>query len=1448
MGSDHQESASPTKPASTAVLKPASEPRRLNTRALILMLLIVGVSVPGVIALRYWQTSAQRSSLLKQAREFWTKKDPARALTYLNRYLEQVPQSADGLGLKAEILSETVVTPEQASAALAVNDQAIRALGTSANLPMKRRSVELNLRTGKYQTAITQAREILGESVNGTPGKDEPGDSKTHRLLALAMYLSDKTGQDQANSKEVIRQLELATVADPNDIATALDLSQVYSTRSGLPKAQALAKSDEILQRIVTTHPKSVEVRLTRFKLFMDNDLLDRALSDAKASVEIAPENIQCRLALSEVLRVSGNHLGAMAQIDAIPVTERDRPEVRLARGLAEMTSNKMDRAVEEWRQGLVKSGGTDGETTWRLAFVLLNLGRVSEAEPLIEQFKRLSGSAEASPEALFLDSVKEMRQGRFDESVLKMESIRDKLSPALISQANYMLGQCYQAKGNSAQAIESYRRSTKSSNRWPAPWLALAEQAIGSGNINIAITELTQGLTAMPGDQTLMLAQARLAWRVQVMKPVSQRDYTNVDKMIRRLEEINPNANGLALFKAEYLSVRGNLQQAIESLTASAKKQPDNMTVWISLANGLVRAGKFKEARDAINQAKKNVGDKADLRLTMSKIASAQGDENLARSALSDQIGKIPSGDQALVYKALGDLLIRQRDTTGATEAYESWAKLQSKDPAPAMALLQVALSGTDEALIRRRVDALKGLDAKDVNWRLARIQELLRMPLEDQQNTDKITARLNEALTFANTIIDSGTSQAQGLVLRAAVQERRGKVDEATADLRRAIDLEGGTPALRPLCQLLARVGKFAEIEQLRAKLQSLPANIDQMVAEIAVQTGKADVAKTIADRIMEANPEDLSNHIWYARIQSSMGQSVIAEESLRKYAERRGTEASPWIALLVYQTQKLNREGASATLKVIRERVKSDKADLMLAQAYDVAGLTTEADTHYKNALRLFPEDSVTSQTALTFYTKIGQRSEMENILRATLKQNPNLNWAKRRLALSLSERISDENAWNEAFQLVSTGSENENSNDPIQDRLVRAIVLARSVDIKRREMAVADLEKLIPTLSDPTMAHEVLARIYSDDPSKLQLARTHAEASTINGTGSMELSEFCVDLAMRLKDIPMAEKYLSRMNRIDPGSLRVVKLKARVLSANGKSQESANLILQQLERLKIASNLDPQRETETITLARSLTQQMVLMGPFDQVEPSLRRVIALWPRLSHLLSPSLASLGRDEEAVAMLNQGADKGDLKESALTAVSLAGIRPPKPLIVKSADQIITRALEKSPNQMDLMQALAFLKHSQGNYQAEVLIYDKIRDSNTKDFRYLNNQAWTLAENLHQYDNALKVINLAIAKSGRRPAFLDTRGVILTRMGRYADAIADLEAARDAGDIIVDGQPMAAIQFHLARAYLLSKDLPNSKKAFETGLKLGLDQNLVEPSELDDYRKLTASL
>ncbi|MFM8725721.1 MAG: tetratricopeptide repeat protein, partial [Planctomycetaceae bacterium] len=127
------------------------------------------------------------------------------------------------------------------------------------------------------------------------------------------------------------------------------------------------------------------------------------------------------------------------------------------------------------------------------------------------------------------------------------------------------------------------------------------------------------------------------------------------------------------------------------------------------------------------------------------------------------------------------------------------------------------------------------------------------------------------------------------------------------------------------------------------------------------------------------------------------------------------------------------------------------------------------------------------------------------------------------------------------------------------------------------------------------------------------------------------------------------------------------------------------------------------------------------------------------------------------------------------------------------------------------------------------------------------DVRFLNNLAWTMAENLQRYDDGLKVIDEAIGRIGKRPAFLDTRGVIYTRMGRYKDAIADLEAAREASTLISDGQPIGAIHFHLARAYLLNGQADKAKEMITAGKALGLNDGQLEPTEMDDYRKLTAS-
>ncbi len=1440
------------KPAPGVVPPPSARSRksarRVNFRALIVLAVIFLVAIPGLIGLRYWQTNAQRSSLLKQAKTFKEEKDPQRALTYVNRYLEQVPDSSDGLSLKADLLALTAVTPDQVNDALLVNDQAMRALGKNAPLEMKRRAVELNIKAQKFQTAATLAREILGEAVNAQPGRDKYGDPQTHRLLALALYAADMQVKDPLVTKDVIRHLELAWQADPQDIAIALDLSQVYTTRSAT-REEGRRRSFEVLDKIVQSHPESVDVRLARFRLFVENDDFDKALADAKEAVRVSPDDYRTRLAYADALRLMGDNAAALEQIDAIPEKDRARADVRLSRGLAEMTGNKLDRAVQEWRQGLVESGGTDLETTWQLAFVLLNQGQLEEAGPLIEQFKRLTGAAETSPEATFLDAVRDLRRGRFDESITAFETIRSKLNPVLLPQANFMLGQAYQAKGQSVQAADAYRRAAKETTRWPTPWLALAEIAAGTGNLQGALGEINQGLTAMPGDPVLSMALLRLLWRNELTKPNSQRDYSGVERIIRQMDEKFPRMTELTQFKAEYVAVRGNFQEALDNIAQAAAKDPSNQTLWITWANGLARSGQFPQALDTLKKLKEKVGDKAVIRLVTSQIAAAQGDEKLARDVLSDQVETLPEIERVRVYRALGDLLLKERDLGGATKAYEAWQKIKPDDPSAALSLVQVALSGTDEALIRRRVDALKGMDTKDVNWRLARIQELLRVPPDDVQKPERIEARLNEALTFANFIIESGSSQAQGLILRAAVQERRGKLDEAVTDLRKALEMEGGSAALRPLCQSLARQGRFGDIDQLRVRIQPLPQAVDQMICDIAMQTGKAEIARTNADRIAESNPEDIVTQVWYARTLSKLGQNAAAEESLRKYAERRGQEPSPWIALLIMQTQNKNKPGVEQTLRQIREKVKSERPDLMLAQAYEVAGLPAEAEEYYGKAIKLFPDDTRTSQAAIEFYTRYGRKLEAETQLREMLKRNPNLNWAKRRLALSLSDRVGDEVAWKEAYDLISTTSQpgqGASEDEPINDRLVRAIVLARGAEIKRRDAAIAELERLIPTLASPTLAHEVLARIYSDDYTKLKQALYHAETAATQSPNSASLAEFCVELAMRAKDIPMAEKHLARLDLMDPGSLRVAALKARVMAGSGKDQEAAALMLRQVERLKAAAQLDPLREVDTVNTVRRVLRDMVVLGPFDKIEPSLRRVVTLWPRLSHVLAPSLASLGRTDEAVAALKQGAESGDWTEATLAAVGLATRKPPEPKLVAIADELIGKSLEKLPNQTDILQAQAYLRHFQGKYEDEIAIYQKIREINPRDIRYLNNMAWTLAENLKKYDEAMKIIDEAIGRIGRRPSFLDTRGVILTRMGRHSEAITDLEAALQAATIISDGQPLSSIYFHLARAYLLNDQPDKAKTYFEAGKSVGLKAEQLESTEQEDFRKLLA--
>jgi tetratricopeptide (TPR) repeat protein len=78
---------------------------------------------------------------------------------------------------------------------------------------------------------------------------------------------------------------------------------------------------------------------------------------------------------------------------------------------------------------------------------------------------------------------------------------------------------------------------------------------------------------------------------------------------------------------------------------------------------------------------------------------------------------------------------------------------------------------------------------------------------------------------------------------------------------------------------------------------------------------------------------------------------------------------------------------------------------------------------------------------------------------------------------------------------------------------------------------------------------------------------------------------------------------------------------------------------------------------------------------------------------------------------------------------------------------------------------------------------------------------------------------------------------LDTRGVILTRLGKFDQAIADLEASAKAA-------PSAVTYYHLARAYYKAGRKPEFQKNRDLAKEKGLTASQLQPNEQAEMEKL----
>ena len=644
----------------------APKNRRLNLRNALFLMVVVVVIVPGLLGLKSYRERKGRSLLLEEARRRIERKQSHLALGYLSRYLDLNPDDLDALDLKAKLLAEGVENEVQALGAIQVHNQV---LGRDpSRQETRRRLIKLTLNVrGQAPAAEALARDLI---------QRDGGDPKAHRLLAHALELIAADGNAKALA-EAAREHRHAERIDPGDLEGAERLAFLYAERFNDP-GKALQVLDQLIQSAQESPRKLAEARRIRSRYFLARNQPDRAAAEIDQAVLADPSNAAVRLAAAEAAIRRGEVETARQHLGKVPPSARNDLQVKLVEGLIELQAERPDDAIQSWRSGLLLTGGHDIDLTWRLAHILLELGRTREAEPLLSQYRRLVGGDEPGPRYHYLRGFALLKMNRFAEAVTELEGIRFHIDSSLLPHLYYLLGQCHEAAPRPAEGtrcLSPVGRCLATLERTVAGDRALQVNDYPAEAINT----LERGLALVPGDAAMLAALAKIHWRQQVQLPHERRSWIEFERVMAQARTRIPNSVELALVQADYLMAIGKADDALALLQSATRLSPKSVLLWLARANGLSRIGKPASALEVLDQATAACGDNAELLVTRASNMIGQGHAKSARLLLRAGLERIPSDQKPLLLKAEGELAASQDDQAVRMRAYTAWARLQS-------------------------------------------------------------------------------------------------------------------------------------------------------------------------------------------------------------------------------------------------------------------------------------------------------------------------------------------------------------------------------------------------------------------------------------------------------------------------------------------------------------------------------------------------------------------------------------------------------------------------------------------------------------------------------------------------------------------------------------------------------------------------------------------------
>jgi tetratricopeptide (TPR) repeat protein len=1079
------------------------------------------------------------------------------------------------------------------------------------------------------------------------------------------------------------------------------------------------------------------------------------------------------------------------------------------------------EEGILDWQQGLQMTGGTDDELIWRLAYTYLQKNELTMARRYVARYREIVGE-QAGPRLALLEAELDLRSGLPARARDRMERLRNQVDdetqkvPFLLT-----LGHAYEQLWEHENALQVYHQASEISPEEQDPRMAAVQVRIRQQKFAEARAEVERGLQAIPDAAALMITRARLLLREQALRPRDRRSWDEFNETVKQASELAPNSPSLALLLTDFLTLDGNVQEAINRLKLAVDRHPRIDTIAIAYANSLARAGRVEEALQVLDQASNPdaAGDHASLRINRANLLLGLGRGRTARDALVHDIDRLPITERALIWRTLGQLEASQGNLDGARDAYLENARLSPDEPQPWLDLLVLAMTISDEAAVRSIVEEIKRRSEEregpqsggsrptasvyhDLVWPLCRVQELL---WSTRTSTGQPSGRVKPAIEEARQLLDGLLLDAPEMpvahLFYGDLLERHGGPDDAEkaiAHYRRAWD-RGADVALPRLVRLLNRPDKTKELDEIRKSIsESRPA-----------QPSPLSPAKP-GDSGTPAGP-----------IPAVAQRPDVLEARLRQLRE----------LSLRGDTKQVTK-----TIEEIRKDFPAENPDLIEARCRWATNDLPKADEAFKVALERSHDDPTVSRFASAYYEEHGRRGEAVACLRRSLKAHPEDRPNTRTLALLLAAAATDESSWQAALDVLGPEPKDR---EGVDDRLARAIVLSYSRDPAKEE-AIAHFEALIediPTQSPQApLARSLLAGLLlkTGRPARAaQLASISANA----GTDPAAISLYAEALIQAQK-WDEAQFQIDRFQALGPQqSARAAQLQVQLIQAQAGPKDAVRTLEESLDSREKTPNL----AIFEYEVFKTLNQ----IGPSatEAAERVAGRIARRTPAFSWMLAKIQLRKEKYAEALASCRQAVEHYDgtfdnLLQVGDIAIQIALAKKAGPEISDSAEAVLKDAQAREPKSVILLIGRAVIAHPKAKYDDEIGFYRKILELEPSNAVALNNIAWCLSEGKNQASEGLTYIDTLMQQQGGKSAQpLDTRGVILARLGRYDEAIRDLSESNRMA-------PSEVTLFHLAVAYHLAGREDDFRKTRDVVRQAKLKPDQLEPGERSAFETL----